>query len=136
MNVRMFKPQFVPLVTSGAKRQTIRPFPQRIPRKGEMESWREWTGLPYRSKQREIVRVELTLVREILIILEDGRFEMAFVDKDIRRPLLIEECVEIAKLDGFSSLMEMLRWFRVHYTFPFRGVLIRAKDLPANQLAP
>ena len=43
MRVRMFKPQFAPLVKAGTKRQTIRPVPKRLPQPGDLESWREWT---------------------------------------------------------------------------------------------
>ena len=43
MRVRMFKPQFAPLVKAGTKRQTIRPVPKRLPQPGYLESWREWT---------------------------------------------------------------------------------------------
>ena len=65
MRVRTFKPQFAPLVKAGTKRQTIRPMPKRerdIPKEGDLESWREWTGKPYRSKQRELCQVRLILV--------------------------------------------------------------------------
>lgn len=47
--VRMFKPQFAPLVESGKKLQTVRPTPKRMPKPGDKISLREWTGLPYRS---------------------------------------------------------------------------------------
>lgn len=47
-----FKARFTELVASGAKRQTIRPTPKRMPKPGDWISLRCWTGRPYWSKQR------------------------------------------------------------------------------------
>lgn len=50
--VRLFQPRFAALVESGAKCQTVRPVPKRMPRPGDTLSLRCWVGAPYRSKQR------------------------------------------------------------------------------------
>lgn len=51
--VRMFKPHFALLVESGAKAQTVRPTPKRMPKPGDRISLRCWSGAPYRSKHNE-----------------------------------------------------------------------------------
>lgn len=118
----MFKPRFAPLVESGVKRQTIRPFPSKhMPKAGDLESWREWTGLPYRSKQRELARVELTFVFPITI--ERGGISVEGDEKNLRR---LAGAIPVA--DGFASLEEMLKWFEAEHGLPFGGILIEAKD--------
>lgn len=42
--VRMFKPQFAPMVENGTKLQTVRPRPKRMPKEGDAISLRCWTG--------------------------------------------------------------------------------------------
>jgi hypothetical protein len=128
----MFKPQFSPLVLSGAKRQTIRPFPKRYPREGEQESWREWTGLPYRSPQRELAKVVLTEVQTVIIHSNGiefcpGTLRVSFFGEysQSRKPLLDA----IAVMDGFANWEAMRDWFKANYKLPFKGIMIRAKDL-------
>lgn len=67
MRVRMFQSRFSELISKGIKRQTIRPIPKRMPKEGDLESWREWTGRPYRSPTRKLAQVELQKVSEIII---------------------------------------------------------------------
>ena len=115
----MFKPQFAPLVKSGVKRQTVRPIPKRIPAIGDHESWREWSGLPYRSKQRELAQVELTSVEPIIIT---------------ETHIIIPGCktcslTRFAKADGFKNWYWMKHWFKNTHGLPFTGILIKSKDL-------
>jgi len=121
MRVRLFKPQFAPMVLNGTKRQTIRPTPKRLPQPGDLESWRQWTGLPYRSKQRELVQVRIKEVQRIVI--RDGG--MVLADKFLSVP----EIVKIATADGFLGWPDFLGWFNFTHGLPFTGILIKAEDL-------
>lgn len=119
MRVRMFKPQFALLVQAGTKRQTIRPMPKRMPKVGDKESWREWIGGAYRSKQRELVRVELTEIRRIKIM--KGKAYLS--GKKLSNP----EYHDLAHQDGFLTAWHMGDWFKQTHRLPFHGILIRAK---------
>ena len=120
-HVRMFKPQFAPLVLSGEKCQTIRPTPKRMPRCGHRISLRQWSGKPYRSKQRIlresiITEVEPIRITENCIILGQG---------DCSFPLNEQQMWKLAKADGFNTLQDMLEWFNVMHGLPFDGVMIK-----------
>lgn len=117
----MFKCQFAAKVKSGEKRQTVRPIPKRIPVIGQHESWREWTGLPYRSKQRELAQVEITGVREITIT----QRQIVIVT----RSLSDQEEWAFAKADGFNTPKDLYEWFNFTHRLPFTGILILAQDL-------
>lgn len=114
--VRMFKPRFARLVESGAKRQTIRPTPKRIPQPGDILDAREWTGKPYRSKQRKLREFKISRVSEIGISIEgidEGEWPMPdrFIDG-------------FARADGFNGWAEMREWFEAEHGLPFTGILI------------
>ena len=122
MRVRTFKPPFAPLVKSGAKRQTIRPMPKRLPKAGDIESWREWSALPYRSRQRELARVQLTSV-DFIQIFETG----VAINGKLLTP---RQVGKLSGRDGFPALrLSFLCFFWDNYGLPFSGILIRAKDL-------
>ena len=132
MRVRLFKPQFAPMVEAGTKRQTIRPMPKRLPRVGDLESWRQWTGLPYRSKQRELARVKLIHVESVVIHRDGietcpGTLRVCFFGEwnKNRRPWLEATAI----LDGFGSWVIMREWFKSEYELPFEGMLIQAEDV-------
>ena len=116
--VRMFKPQFAPLVESGEKRQTVRPIPKRIPIEGQPISLRAWTGLPYRSKQRVLREATIKEVRTVLI-------ETDCVTLYDREAGYAPERGAFAVADGFSCWEEMRQWFEREHSLPFLGVLIR-----------
>lgn len=120
----MFKPQFAPLVAAGTKRQTIRPIPKRMPKVGDHESWREWTGKPYRSKTRKLAQVELTEVTPIRI--DDG-LTMKVGEVELGETDMSQ--VSVAHDDGFNTLRDMRIWFKKHHGLPFTGILIKSKDL-------
>jgi len=117
----MFKPRFARLVESGAKCQTVRPIPKRMPMAGDQISLREWTGKPYRSKQR-------ILLESVIAGVEPIKFS------DTGRELLIclagqslspEEVNSFAERDGFKDGVEMFHWFETEHGLPFDGVLIQ-----------
>lgn len=128
MRIRTFKPQFAPLVKSGAKRQTIRPRPKHLPKVGDKECWAEWTGRPYWSVVRKLAEVELTEVRlvEINTFSTEGTIILCTPK---RRLATLEEQEQIAHDDGFKTFAHLVWWFNAQYGEHFKGVLIRAKDL-------
>ncbi len=126
----MFKPQFAPMVKSGAKRQTIRPVPKRMPKVGDHESWREWTGKPYRSGQRELAKIELISVERIQFDETPRELLVSLPDRPLKGALMpIDEWNDFAKADGFGSMFEMAQWFECEHGLPFNGILIKAKNL-------
>lgn len=115
--VRTFKPQFAPLVESGAKLQTIRPVPKIMPRSGDIFDARQWTGLPYRSKQRKLGEWPIERVDAVRIH-ASGQIEIS------GRYLSTLEMEAIAQADGFTDLDSMLSWFRAQHGLPFEGIVI------------
>lgn len=121
----MFKPQFAELVKSGQKRQTIRPMPKRMPKAGNLESWRQWKGRPYRPGQIELAQVRLTSVQVIHI-----DHQGAFIGGPLSGQLISEEDQDnFAIADGFKNFGELLFWFDKQHGLPFKGILIKAENL-------
>jgi hypothetical protein len=116
----MFKSQFAPMVKSGAKRQTIRPTPKRMPKVGDFESWRQWSDKPYRSPTIELAKVELTVVENVTI------FDSAIY---VGCQGWAHPVDTVAEADGFKNFVEMRDWFKTQYGLPFTGIFIRSKDL-------
>lgn len=115
--VRMFKPQFAPLVEAGMKLQTVRPRPKRMPKPGDKISLREWTGKPYRSKQRVLKESTITKVESVKFTrLHRVQFEDGI--------LSCEDEWAFAKADGFESPAAMFAWFEANHGLPFEGVVI------------
>ena len=85
-----------------------------MPRVGDVIDCREWTGKPYRSKQRIIATGQLEDVCEVLIT-------VANVYKGTR----IMDSEAFAKADGFASFAEMRDWFNEQHGLPFLGILLR-----------
>lgn len=110
--VRMFQPRFAPLVESGAKFQTIRNTPKVLPRVGDRVSCREWTGKPYRSKQRVLREAEITLVGPVRIEFQETASRANH---------------DFARNDGFEDFWDMLAWFEKTHGLPFDGILIQWK---------
>ena len=118
--VRMFKPQFAPLVEAGTKRQTVRPTPKRMPFVGQHLSLRTWTGRPYRSKQRVLATARVMDVQPIRITDETLGIRITppvgmhyWPDPDT-----------FARADGFKDWPELREWFRTTHGLPFTGILI------------
>lgn len=119
----MFMERFAPLVASGAKRQTIRPIPKRMPKASDKESWRKWSGKAYRSPQIELAQVELTGVYPIEIFVSDHP-----PTKGVRIDGPIEaNWDEFVKADGFDSIQDFFNFFEKQHGLPFKGILILAK---------
>jgi hypothetical protein len=116
--VRLFKPQFVPMVEAGTKCQTVRPWPKRVPHVGDSLSLRTWTGKPYRSKQRVLREAVVSNVRHIYIT------DTGWVWLDDMRIKLRSEFESFARADGFENPEQMLAWFRLTHGLPFDGIVI------------
>ena len=114
--VRLFQSRFAALVAAGTKLQTVRPKPARVPRVGDVIDCREWTGKPYRSKQRRILEGKIVDVCEVIIS-----------DANVYKGTRIMDSEAFAKADGFASFSEMRDWFDEQHGLPFRGILIRWK---------
>ena len=118
VHVRMFKPQFAPLVESGTKLQTVRPTPKRMPKAGDHISLRMWTGAPYRSKQRVLRESVITEVSRVDIT-ETGIAVNSYA----------EPCDNFAVADGFRDFFELRDWFKSTHGLPFEGVVIKWNKL-------
>ena len=105
------------MVEDGTKRQTIRPFPSRIPVAGDLISCRAWTGKPYRSPQR---------VLRVSPILNVYRIKLGlnFVECAGQR---VSDLDLFAKNDGFQGWADMRSWFIQNHDMVgsfFLGILI------------
>lgn len=111
----VFKDRFASLVEAGAKKQTVRPVRQRMPRHGDTLSLRAWTGIARRSKQRVLLEVELIAVEAV----EIGTGALAVGGRDLGP----EERDAFARSDGFADFAELEAWFlTTHKELPFCGV--------------
>lgn len=123
----MLQARFVPLVESGAKTSTIRGKPKREIRVGDVIDFRQWTGAPYRSKQRKIREVICTSVQPITIatkIRPHGVAVWVWLDRtELVRGRRANNA--LAKADGFKSIEELGAWFLETHGASFEGVLIK-----------
>lgn len=118
MKVLMFKPQFAEAVHEGTKKQTVRPERKNPIKLNQELSLRQWTGLPYRSKQiilreaicTETAKINITAEREILL---DGK-ELEPLDVWL-----------LAVADGFYSEVGLFEFFEKTHGLPFTGTLIK-----------
>ena len=118
--VRMFQPRFAPLVRSGQKCQTIRSWPARVPKVGDIIDCREWSGKPYRSKQISLIERPLVGVKRVRIehdrawdVLNEGGVYWS----------RISELDPFAKADGFRDWDDLIEWFTANHALPFEGIL-------------
>jgi hypothetical protein len=114
--VRLFKPKFAPLVRTGAKAQTVRPTPKRMPRPGDIFDGREWTGRPYASKQRKLIEAPIWKVDPTVICFDGIRLA--------GKTLSVAEEWVFAKADGFNTPKDLLDWFTHEHGLPFEGITI------------
>lgn len=113
----MFQPQFEPMIVSGRKVHTIRP-KRKVPlRPGQPLSLRVWTGIPYRSPQREFMRALVKKVETIVIDFHNcmhvGGVALTLVEQN-----------RLAWQDGFETYADLLCWFINNHQLPFRGEII------------
>jgi len=128
--VRIFKPRFADLVESGAKVQTCRPTPKRMPKRGDSISLREWTGKPYRSKQRIIREATVTRTRRVEIWPQS-----AIIALDGQK-LGYDEMLNFARADGFADHWDMIGWFsKEHGLDKFEGIVIYWQNAPDQRRA-
>ena len=130
--VWMFQPRFAQLVESGEKCQTIRKTPKRMPEAGDLISLREWTGKPYRSKQRILRESVITKVH--VIFFTEHYFGWSFNGGNLRAiaaggPNTSLRVENFAQADGFASWSEMCAWFKETHSLPFEGILIEWEGL-------
>ena len=124
--VRMFKPQFAPMVRAGTKLQTVRPMPKRMPKVGDHQSNREWTGKPYRSPQRVlcesmITDVQTIQITETTLTTNGNRWSPAGVSLGMET---------FAEQDGFENWASLAAWFKTTHGLPFDGIVIHWEPLP------
>ena len=92
-----------------------------MPKVGDVISLREWTGKPYRSKQRVLRSSVITKVAEIQIL------------HDVFFLLSTELCIDVfasdvdtfARDDGFNDWDDLLDWFTKNHQLPFYGIIIK-----------
>ena len=126
--VVMCQPRFAPLVKAGTKPHTIRLKRKLYPvQVGDLLSLREWSGVPYRSKQILLREEVCTAVKPVKITFRFGHV-LFCVGKN--NPLYTEQANALAVADGFRDVDEMLEWFEATHGLPFRGVLIEWKPGP------
>lgn len=120
--VRMFKPEFAPLIRSDEKLLTIRSVPKVMPRRCDLIDPRMWEGKPYWSKQAKILEEP----RVILVVEAIKLCHMHYFDGSGLAQFDVDA---LAKIDGFKSWAEMRQWFEREYKIdlektPFSGVVI------------
>jgi hypothetical protein len=128
--VRLFMPQFAPLVEAGTKLQTVRPTPKRMPKPGDKISLRAWTGKPYRSKQRVLREAFITRLDTFSI---DTFPTMRINDIGLK---FRSTCDEFARADGFPDYPALLEWFRAKHGLPFEGIVIYWENAIAQAPKP
>ena len=133
MRVILFLPRFVEPIQAARKHQTIR---ARTPiQPEEVVSLRAWSGLPYRSKQREIIPpVVCESIRPITIGFEiwENRVEIAVGGQALTH----EEVCSFVRADGFRCVSDFLEHWHRQRVLDFEGVLIEWSDRPGNRSRP
>lgn len=123
--VKLFQPRFAALVKAGTKTQTIRKVPKRerdMPKVGNELVAAEWTGAPYRSKQRVLGHGIITRVAKIKIT-TNGFEHWEEEGHGIRRNGATLDA--FAQADGFKNFDDMKDWFKQTHGLPFTGILIQ-----------
>lgn len=118
-HVIMFQPRFAALAESGAKCQTLRPRRKRQIEVGDIVDLRTWTGLPYRSKQRQLREATVTRVYAANIKLRRDTFypELSCETLMVGGLLFNNEAAEagFARADGFKNRDEFFDFFATNY---------------------
>lgn len=111
-----FKAQFVPLIQSGRKRQTIRALGKRRPPMPG-EPLQLYTGL--RTKEAHKLLDPDPLCKTVKPL----RIDHGTVYLDGQR-LTAGQAFELAQRDGFDSLVDFLKFFQETHGTVFEGILI------------
>jgi hypothetical protein len=112
-----FKQQFVPLIETGAKQQTIR-----LPRKRHTkpgEAMQLYTGMRTKACRKLVTPDPLCLSVEPLLMHDALGIKL----NDCW--LTNEALTQLALADGFADWDECLRFFSTMHGLPFEGVLIK-----------
>lgn len=128
MRVILFQPQFHAAIKGGTKRSTIRKTARCKP--GDELSLRQWTGKPYRSKQRVIAEKKCTKVTPIVV----GKFGIELHHPDGNQTITgADDLDKFAQRDGFGAFIELEYWFQKTHGLPFSGQMIEwaSRDMPA-----
>ncbi len=123
MRVILFKPEFAIKVVDGTKTQTVRRDGKRNPKPGDILSLRQWSGLPYRSKQQLLIPVvECKSVSRVRIYPILQQIEMQNI------LLHTHAANDFARDDGFPDRLEMFAWFwNTYHVEEFNGICIQWK---------
>jgi len=125
--VLMFGAQFAQKVESGAKMQTVRRTPKRMPRAGDIFDGRAWSGLPYASAQRKLMEAPICKVSKIEIRCDGMWLDGTWIPLNMM--------YWFAASDGFHSTQDMLEWFASSYGLPFVGIVIYWSGIPETAFA-
>ncbi len=120
MRVILFKPEFAVKVVDGTKTQTVRRDGKRNPKPGDVLSLRQWSGLPYRSKQITLKETNCSSVSRV-------RIHPLLQEIEIQNTLLHNQSAnDFARADGFSDRLEMFAWFwNTYHIVEFHGICIQ-----------
>lgn len=110
----MFEPQFAEMILNRTKHQTIRKKSRRQFVVGEEVTFRMWTGIPYRSKQKilavgEVIRFCRVLLMHSRVSIFDGDQNGDSSDSVLTTTTQLNR---FALLDGFISWPDMMRYFK------------------------
>jgi hypothetical protein len=106
---RPLDPQFGPKVLAGIKRTTIRTKPWPI---GVPIMLYHWTGVAYRSPQRDVAAVIVSLAAPISITHRPAGDLVYEVEAPAWNKLSLDVGTSLWKLEGFDSQDAMDTWFR------------------------
>lgn len=118
MRVILFQNRFEQPILDGVKDCTIRAHRKDgrpLVRAGETISLRVWTGLPYRSKQREFAQRTVKFKFPVRVHIH-GIVRLDTGDKLTH--------IRLSKYLGFSGWREAKDWYKDTHGLPFDGVLI------------
>jgi hypothetical protein len=133
-----FKSQFVPLIESGKKRQTIRALRKDgRPHCRLGDFIKLYTGM--RTKAcRLIGESEVTGIFEVKVenagIWVSGMRNFAPCETADQKVVRLDyaEAIRFARADGFANVGEMKNFFATTHGLPFKGILIRWKPLTTD----
>ena len=112
-----FKQQFVPLIETGAKRQTIRSSRKRHTQLGE--AMQLYTGMRTKACRKLITPDPICISIEPLLM--DDALGIKLNDRWLTRDAL----TRLALADGFADWDECLHFFSAVHGLPFEGMLIK-----------
>lgn len=117
MKYLMTEKRFEFLILEGKKSQTVRKSCRF--KVGEVISLRQWTGLPYRSKQKKICWVSIRSIQKCRV----SPLCVSVMDKGL--PPTIVKLDAFAQADGFLNPFDMICWLARTHALPFDGFLIK-----------